>query len=297
MLTPLQKELLLQGEREIKDRLRKDLRLSEKLIFEAFYRTLPGFAGREIEWKLGPNPPDILCFDDAGRQIGVELVEWLNEAQIKASKIREKSEQSFLQVIRSQDISPPSNIGLVWLSSKLLVPLREADAEKFRLELFALIESENLKWEINLDQQTAGSYFYQDFSNYPYLKRYLASIQFFSRARFNTSRGARWIRFPTPTFAYSPEESIDSLIESIKKKTSKYIDLHRQESLDELYLLVYYDQGWFYNTPFNAPGVDFSNIAERVAQFVATDHGIFQKIFLFNSLYGNQEAIQLWPGE
>jgi hypothetical protein len=83
----------------------------------------------------------------------------------------------------------------------------------------------------------------------------------------------------------------------LNKKTSKYHDLHRRQSLDELYLVIYYDQGWFYNTPFAAPGIGFRQIAEIAAQVAADNHGVFQKIFLFNSLYRDQEVVQLWPSE
>jgi hypothetical protein len=83
--------------------------------------------------------------------------------------------------------------------------------------------------------------------------------------------------------------------EVLNKKTFKYHDLRHQQNLDELYLLIYYDQGWFYNTPFAAPGFGFREIAEIAAQLAANNPEPFQKFFLFNPLYGDQEAVQLWP--
>ena len=298
MLTSYQKELLLQGEREIDERLREDLRTKEELIFDAFNRAQPDFAGRPVDWELGADPPDILCIDDEGKRVGVELVEWLNEEQMKSSKIRERMEDSFMEVIRSKEIPPPSNIGLVWLSTKSLTPLRQADAEDFRKELLSLIERVDSDWGKNEDCNSPQGYFHRDFSGYPYLDRYLGSLRFWPRSRFNTSLGVRWVRFPNPTYAYTPQDAIDALREQLNKKTSKasYLDLHQRQNLDELYLLLYYDQGWIYNTPFNAPGFGFREIAEIAAQAAANNHGVFQKIFLFNSLYGDQEAVQLWPG-
>lgn len=295
MLTSYQKELLLQGEKEIDERMLEDLRSKEELIFEAFHCIRPDFAGRPVEWKLGANPPDILCIDREGKRIGVELGEWLSEKQIKAFKIRERMEGSFLAAIRSEELPPPSNIGRVWLSVKSLKPLRRDDTEAFRKELLSLVRSVDSDWEKNEDRQSPQGYSHLDFSGYSYLERYLGRLHFWSRSEFDTPLGIRWITFQNYGGAYTPQESVDALREQLNKKTSKYDDLHRQESLDELYLLIYYDQGWFYNTPFAAPGFGFGEIAEIAAKVAASNYGKFQKIFLFNSLYGDQEAAQLWP--
>lgn len=271
------------------------LRPIEKLTFEAFRRTLPDFAGRPVNWVPGANPPDVLCIDNDGKRIGVELAEWLNEEQMKSSKVRERMEDSFVEAIRSQEIHPPSNVGLVWLNPKSHAPLREIDAEPFRDELLALIEVINSTWEENEDSRSPQAFFHETFSSYPYLSRYLVSLRFFPRSQFDTTLGIRWIRFPNHTEAYTPQHSVDALLEIIDKKTSKYLNLHQQQSLNELYLLIYYDQAWIYNTPFYAPGFGFRDIAEIASQTVAGNHGVFQKIFLFNSLYQCQEAIELWP--
>ncbi len=204
-------------------------------------------------------------------------------------------EESFLEAIRSEELPPPSNIGCVWLSVKSFKPLRRDGAEAFRKELLSLVRSVDSDWEKNEDRQSPQGYSHRDFSGYPYLDRYLGSLHFWSRSEFDTPLGIRWITFPNYGGAYTPQGSVDALREQLNKKTSKYLDLHQQQSLDELYLLIYYDQGWFYNTPFTAPGFGFREIAEIAAQAAADNHGRFDKIFLFNSLYGDQEAVQLWP--
>lgn len=299
MLTSSQRELLLQGEREIDERLLKGHKLRERLIFEAFYRTCPDFAGRPIDtWKqMMVDAPDIVCTDQNGKQIGLELSEWLNQEQMKYSKDRERMEDSFLNAIRSKEIPPPTNLGLVWLSTNSLTPLRQADAESFRKELLSLVESVDSNWGTNEDRESPQGYCHTDFSGYGRLGRYLGSLRFFPRSKFSASLGMPWVRFPTHGGAYSPQDAIDALREQLNKKTSKetYLDLHERQNLDELYLLLYYDQGWFYNTPFSAPEFGFRDVAEMVAQAAATNPGVFQKIFLFNSLYGDQEAVQLWP--
>ena len=82
-------------------------------MFQAFYVVCPNFADHPVSWADGADPPDVLCTDSAGNLVGVELGEWLNEAQIRSNKTLEDWEGSYLKVIRSQDEAPPRNYGLV----------------------------------------------------------------------------------------------------------------------------------------------------------------------------------------
>jgi hypothetical protein len=66
----------------------------EKAIFDYFESKNLNFAGRKVTSVVGKDPPDILCTDDLGKRIGVELGEWVNADQIEASKRRETIEQS-----------------------------------------------------------------------------------------------------------------------------------------------------------------------------------------------------------
>lgn len=81
------------------------------------------------------------------------------------------------------------------------------------------------------------------------------------------------------------------------KKTSKYRDLHQKQNLDELYLLIYYDQGLFYNTPFIAPNFGFQQMVEIANRRANINPGFFRKIFLFNSVYPNHEVAELWTNK
>ena len=49
------------------------LRKEEKVIFEFFMKLMPNFAGRPVKWQPGNDPPDVLCTDNDGVRIGVEL--------------------------------------------------------------------------------------------------------------------------------------------------------------------------------------------------------------------------------
>ena len=53
------------------------------------------------------------------------------------------------------------------------------------------------------------------------------------------------------------------------------------------------DQGFHYNTPFDAPGVGFADVAAYLRDVAATDHGAFDRIFLF--VVATNDLAQLYP--
>lgn len=274
------------------------MRDKERAIFEAFHKIMPNFAGRPIEWEDGSDPPDVICFDTEGKNIGVELAEWLNEEQMKASKLRERIEESFLKVIQSQNVAPPSNVGMIWLNTKPNIQLKESDAENFRNEIYAFIEKANSDSSNNRDFDSPQGVSIQDFSGYLFLERYLEDLHFFSRVHFvEASLGIPWIRFRNWGGAYIPNHAVDALLKIMDKKISKYQNLHQEQSLDELYLLIFYDQGVLYNTPFITHNSGFRQIVEIANQRANIHPGVFQKIFLFNSVYPNQEVAELWANK
>src|SRR5437773_12258458 len=91
------------------------LRKEEKVIFEFFMKLMPDFAGRHVKWQPGNDPPDVLCIDDEGARIGVELGEWLNQGQMRVEKEAEIAEKSFRDALRSEEVPHPTNFGYVWI--------------------------------------------------------------------------------------------------------------------------------------------------------------------------------------
>src|ERR1700692_264942 len=87
---------------------------AEAANFYAFMEAYPHFAGRQlvnIQW--GGDPPDVLCLDGGGKRIGVELIQWINEAQTGPSKARFKLEKSYTVATQSESETPPVNVGMV----------------------------------------------------------------------------------------------------------------------------------------------------------------------------------------
>jgi len=253
----------------------------ENKVFEQFTRQLPTFAGRPVTWAAGENPPDFLCTDNAGNRIGVELSEWLDETQIAQERPQYQREEEFLAVIRSRDEPPPKNIGNIWIFANENVRLSASEALEFRTQLYAFINDLDQRWSTIEDHDDPQGTDVDDFSGFPLLQKYLSGLMCWSQSRHHTYQGNEWIAFMNHGGGYSPDTAVEALERTLSRKTAKYSTLHADQRLAELYLLLYYDQGFHYNTPFDAPGHGFAEIARHLTNLAAQDHGVFQRIFLF----------------
>lgn len=280
---------------------------NEKLIFDSFLKHCPDFTGEPIaEWDvvdewygkraLAPplhpfdKRPDVIAVTASGRKIGVELKSWVNRDQITEARKQERIQENILKAIGEQPPNETEHIGFVWLSPKE-VRFDARDATHFREQIFALIEqidndwSQKRDWNQNLFQDVG------DFAPFPILEKYLDRVRFHpsTRNRFNI----RWIRFPSPGGAYSPNEMLETLNNSLvtHRSDERYKDLRKHVELDEVYLLVHYDfKAFAYNTPFDAPNFGFKEAAEFASRTLAGDGGYFDRIFLFHFLWGKEEA-------
>ena len=73
----------------------------------------------------------------------------------------------------------------------------------------------------------------------------------------------------------------------------KYANLHADENLSELYLLLYYDQGWVYNSPYRSLHYGFLDVASELRVVTKTEHGRFDRVFLFDAL--DTKLAQVYP--
>ncbi len=253
----------------------------EKKVFEQFTEQLPTFAGRPVKWAPGPNPPDFICTDSNGNRIGVELSEWLDESQISCERPRYQREREILLVIASRREPPPSNIGNIWIFRNEGVELTESHASEFRSQLYAFISDLDQRWSMIEDHDDPQGVHIDDFPGYPLVQKYLTGLVCWSQAHHRAYPGIDWIVFMNHGGAYSPETALEALERTLKRKTTKYQTLHAEQELAELYLLLYYDQGFHYNTPFDTPGHGFSQIVQHLSRLTVQEHGVFQRIFLF----------------
>src|SRR5262245_32539385 len=96
-------------------RQQKQQRRYERAVFQGFLETLPLFAGSPIRhWVQNKNdPPDISCWTEDGRKIGIELVSWINEAEMRSAKKAEEIEESLLKRIGTKSSINCRNVRFV----------------------------------------------------------------------------------------------------------------------------------------------------------------------------------------
>ncbi|MGA8154358.1 MAG: hypothetical protein WB952_25670 [Terriglobales bacterium] len=271
------------------------LSAGEKAIFESFTKFYPNFAGAKVKCEDGPDPPDFICAEESGLRVGVELGEWLNEQQTRESKERERLEDSYCSVLKSEEEEPPRNIGWVYLNSKPGLRLGAEDAVAFKAEFYECIKQTDTGWPNNPERDDPQGHTLRDFAEYPVMGKYLDGLHFQSRERINPIKGIAWADFRPRGGAYSPKDAVAALLELLRKKTNKYASLHREQDLVELYLVVYYDQGLIHNTPYFGLNFGLDEVAKAASAEVAKNPGPFQKIFLFNSIDQDMAVYQLWP--
>ena len=268
----------------------------ERELWKGFLAAEPGFAGENIGSAVdGPDPPDVLCVTRSGRKIGVELTKWVEHEQITAGKAQESFEDSYLQVIESANHARPNRIGWVWLNPKSR-RVKPKDVGQFREELYELLARENGLSDPEWDQPQGSPV--GDFSGFPVLAAYLESLWIFPRRRLEfLPTGANWIVFEGAGGAYTPAWMVQAAVGRILAKVEDYGDrnLHVLHALDELYLVCHYcDEALLYNTPVGAPGFDFAAVASKVARALEHDHGVFNRVFLFNP-YQARKVFQVYP--
>jgi len=272
-----------------------DKETAEHQVFQTFYEIEPNFLGRPIrDWCKGANPPDVLCHDPSGKRIGVELTEWLKGSQMAREKAQQSLWDSYSRIIRSDCEIPPRNIEHVRIGLKSDALPVESEQDEFRRELLNCIRHQDATWPGTRSLQNYEQF---KFQNHVILAKYVAWIRYWPCRPSERGLGIEWVRFPTRGRFYATQDMYDQLITIIRKKTRKYSNLHRQQSLDELYLIVFYSKGFLWNPPYSGPSWGFREIAEAAGQFVSQNPGPFQKVFLFSPVERNEKVLQVWPND
>lgn len=272
------------------------LRNDKREAWRGFLAAAPEFAGDPIGSAVdGPDPPDVLCVTRSGKKVGVELTKWVENGQISSGKARELFEDSYLHIIESANHARPERIGWVWLNPKFR-RVKPGDVPQFRDELYEFLARENGLSDPEWDHPQGAAV--QEFIGFPVLAAYLESLWIFPRRKREfLPMGVNWITFKGAGGAYMPLWMVQAAVGRILAKVEDYEDrnLHKRHALDELYLVCYYsDEALLYDTPERAPGFDFAAVASKVADALANDHGIFNRVFLFNP-YEARKVLQVYP--
>ena len=278
---------------------------NERIIFDSFLRAYPELAHEIKEWdavetwytkhdlETPAHPfdkrPDILAVTTSGKRIGIELKSWINRDQIEKARRRERIQERILEAIGVQPPNETRSISHIWLRPKE-VRFDARDAMNFRAELFRLID-ETDREDAKFGQRQKDMV---DFTTYPVLDKYLGGVSFFLSPKRRFTQ--RWIRFPSSGGHYSPNEMLETLTRALlaHRSDKRYKDLRAHLGLDEVYLLVHYDfKAFAYNTPFDAPGFGFKEVASFARKVLGGDGGYFDRVFLFHFLWAKEEAFRV----
>ena len=259
------------------------IRESERQAFEAFRRSQFRSGCSD-----GADPPDFVCTDEQGRRIGIELAEWVIEAQLAISKRRSRIRESFEDAVRAVN-ADPANLGMTWLHPGALLPA--SSAPELTRELETCASHINDTWAAISERWTVGQgYPVRDFREYPTLNKYVRQLDFFPR-----NVGERFcVTFMNGGGAYSPRAAFAALLRILNKKESKYEGLRERERLDELHLVLYWSQGLAHNTPYDGLDYSLEDVAAELEPIIREGGTIFDAVFI--SDMPRDEHVRVWPG-
>jgi hypothetical protein len=272
--------------------VKKTKKEMEKIIFDAFIKIEPNFAGGPVTCEqCEKDPPDFICENNQGR-IGVELGEWLHKDQTTKSRAFEDIEREIKEKVLSEatisDFMKNHDISIFHIENKFPSKLNKANF------ITSLIDF--LNKFINTSQLNRKESFINEFNGYPKLKEFITGIEIYE------SRVPGVIEFSKGRDC-SPDDAVDALLIIINDKINKnnYQNLKAKLGLSELDLIIYYNKALIYNSPLNGVEQNIHTIVESLRKKMAKsapsvrppNYGPFDKIFLFRALEPRMQVFSL----
>ena len=268
----------------------------ERELWRGFLAAEPGFAGESIGSAVdGLDPPDVLCATLSGKKIGVELASWSPRERFTWRNARKSFEDSYLRIVESANHARPERIGWVWLQPKRR-EIKPEDVSQFREELYEFLARENSLSDPEWDQPPGAAV--QNFIGFPVIDEYLDSLWIFPRRKLESPQpGHDWIKFENSGAVSAPSWILGAVVDRILAKIADYEhrNLHLRHALDELHLVCRYSEhALLADLAPETSRFDFAVFALRVGRALANEHGVFNRIFLFNP-YGARKVLQVYP--
>lgn len=262
----------------------------ERALFAAFLEAAPDFSGEPLaKWSQPKDErefPDIVGESVAGRRVGVEIAEWLNQDEIQEGKRKERIEEGFLAAIGDQGTNPTRHIKFVWLRPKQQI--KTADADRFREELFRCIQECDERWPRERYWQNGHQLAADELGPYPLLARYLNAVKLFAAHGEQFERD--WITFPLRVHVFDRETMFKPLREIVAGKIAHY---GSRTGFDDLALLVVYNRAAIYNSPADTPLHSYDDAAAELKQMIGNERGPFDRAFLFIALEPGR-VLRIW---
>ena len=270
------------------------MKSQERELFEIILKTYPKFLN-QVHWEEGPDPPDVIITDGSGRKVGVELTEWLNPDQTTRSITIQENEIQWLLALNTEQYDVPKHFCPVQIRFRADVRFSKHELDLFRKEFYELVEYLDRHW-IELFAGTPQT-LWNDFTEYPTLRRRVQSFWLHRNPVMRVNKGARWVVSEAKGGAYDPYWATHALLARIQSKTSKpeYASLKNDLKLDEFVLLLHYGlRGLLHNTPFEGVNRTLEHVLEDVRAFLSTQSGPFDRVFLYFA-YNEGQMEQLYP--
>lgn len=313
----------------------RDMKQTERelAVFARFLDAHASLAARVDSFLPAPDDfPDLLVKWKIGGCAGFELGEWLHAKQMAQAKRKEALRTKLREVLSQRIKERPHHIGRIALEVRDTT-FRPEDADAFATELLRIVCKVDGSWQQEAWRQEAG-YSISDFSRYPIVDKYVESILFrpqnsqtetiISKALDNAQndpeigrlleqlheeakartegRGLQasenqqansWIEFPGDGGVYSSKWALEALAGILARKTERYA----AQQTGDLRLIIYYDEGVLYNTPYeDLKRETFADMAYEAALLLTKKNAApFNKIYLLQALCPNPETFEIWP--
>lgn len=268
--------------------------VEEGRIFGAFLKDCPLFAGIPVtKWaQLQKDPPDIECYLQDGRAIGVELTNWVNEQQVADAKRQESIEEPFRRALNEVP-NETQHFQLVWMNVK--ARLRQGCEAALKDEITRLMAYLDKRWDTELDWQSPQGIDWNDFTGYPTLARYVVNLKIHMRQgprMAGAPSAPGWLTFPYRGGFYSPEWAVDALCGNINKKIEKY--LVKPTGFGNFFLLVHYDfKAYTYNSPVDGIGFSYPEAVAEASRRLGGATRVFDGIFVYVDTTEGQKSFKI----
>jgi hypothetical protein len=252
--------------------------------------TFPGFVDVPSWAPVNDDPPDFIG-QGPGGSVGLELVEWLDGAQMGVAQSKKTYREALGGVLASGWDSEyqPMHLSSAGVCPFWQVRIPKSDMAAVRAEFWRFAEDVDRAWLTN--RERVGDHLLGVHSAYPLLAKHVESIRLRGGEQTWKIHGYCWIDIEEDGGAFDPLDVVRTIEQAIDKKIQLYADpvsaaRLKAKQLDRLELLVHGGFNLYaYNTPKGSLSV--SEIAAPAAAFYA---GLpaplrrFDRIWIFNSL-------------
>jgi len=274
-------------------------------VFKRFLLAQPSLG--KAPWKyLGAHHerPDFVSADG----IGIELGEWLHEAQTQEAREIERLEEEIIAGASVRDMTPFLKSFEASALPRYQVMLHVAKVPPRRARpqtVSELLDFLQTCTKPTGPRELRYGKVYGQADLPPALARYFATVHL-GQATSDISLGIGIARGGS----FEPQDAVDALLDVMRDKLDTKCTLYRnargEKRIKALHLVLHYGRGTIWNTPYHGIGLREGKpvdemtsrqiITERARAYTASvAAGAFDRVFLFFDLGAGSDCRTLWP--